>query len=277
MIWMINMWIALVILGILILITLLYLFSLKGRVGYTDFKDFKGKQFAHRGLHGNGIPENSLAAFKNAYKNGFGSELDVHLLKDGELAVIHDASLLRTTGIDRKIEELTLSEVKELRLENTDEQIPTFKEVLEVYNGEYPLIIELKATMKNVNALCETVMKQLEDYKGVYCIEGFDPRCVRWLKKHSPQTIRGQLADNFVKTRNPDLPWYLRIFLGYMLGNFMGRPDFVAYNFQHKKTWSFRICTKLWKIQGAAWTLKNKQEIDAAILENLIPIFEDRD
>ncbi len=277
MIWMTDMWICVIILGVLLLVCLLYVLALQGRVGFTDFADFKGKKFAHRGLHGKDIPENSLLAFKNAFDNGFGSELDVHLLKDGELAVMHDANLFRTTGLDRKIEDLTLKEVRELRLEGTDEKIPTFKEVLKLYNGKYPLIIEIKASMTNVAEICEAVMKELEGYKGIYCIEGFDPRVVRWLRKNSPQTVRGQLAENFVKSKNPDLPWYLRFFLGYLLANFWGKPDFVAYKFEHRNTLSFRIATKIWKIQGAAWTLKTKSDVKTAFNENLIPIFEDRD
>ena len=70
---------------------------------------FRQWRYAHRGLHDRekGIPENSMAAFKRAAANGFGAELDVHLMKDGHLAVIHDASLLRTAGVDVQIEDLT--------------------------------------------------------------------------------------------------------------------------------------------------------------------------
>ena len=48
-----------------------------------------------------------MAAFHRAIENGFGAELDVHLLKDGHLAVIHDASLKRTAGADVLVEDLT--------------------------------------------------------------------------------------------------------------------------------------------------------------------------
>ena len=61
-------------------------------------KDLARWDYAHRGLHDKevGSPENSLAAFKEAVESGYGAELDVHLLKDGNLAVIHDSSLFRT-------------------------------------------------------------------------------------------------------------------------------------------------------------------------------------
>ena len=54
--------------------------------------------YAHRGLHGNGIPENSLAAFRLAAEAGCGIELDVQLSRDGEVMVFHDYTLTRMTG-----------------------------------------------------------------------------------------------------------------------------------------------------------------------------------
>lgn len=64
------------------------------------------KQYiAHRGLHNNNFPENSLPSFENAIKHGFAIELDVHLLSDGTVAVFHDDSLKRMTGINGLIKE----------------------------------------------------------------------------------------------------------------------------------------------------------------------------
>ena len=62
--------------------------------------------YAHRGLHGNGIPENSLAAFELACQKGYGIELDVQLSRDGEVMVFHDYSLERMTGRKEKLCEL---------------------------------------------------------------------------------------------------------------------------------------------------------------------------
>ena len=83
-----------------------YLLALKGRTGHPGLGELRGWNYAHRGLHGAGVPENSLAAFRAAVEHGYGAELDVHLLKDGGLAVIHDSRLERTTGKPGKVEEL---------------------------------------------------------------------------------------------------------------------------------------------------------------------------
>ena len=77
----------------------------------------------------------------------------MHLLKDGTLAVFHDSDLERCANVEGEIEDLTLDELKQLRLEGTDEQIPTFDEVLALFEHETPLIIELKTARGNHMAL----------------------------------------------------------------------------------------------------------------------------
>ena len=85
-----------------------YTLGLHGRTGHPDLELLRKYRFAHRGYHDKPlVPENSLPAFRRAIARGWGAELDVHLMKDGTLAVIHDSSLLRTAGADVQIEELT--------------------------------------------------------------------------------------------------------------------------------------------------------------------------
>ena len=86
------------------------LLAVMGRRNHAGLKALQGWGYAHRGLHSQGIPENSMAAFKAALDGGYGIELDIHLTKDGDLAVIHDTSLKRTAGADIKITDLTLAE-----------------------------------------------------------------------------------------------------------------------------------------------------------------------
>ena len=258
----------------LIVLLVLYILAIRGRKGHPGLKALQGWAYAHRGLHGNGRPENSMAAFRAALEGDYGIELDIHLLKDGNLAVIHDSLLKRTTGAEGKIEDLTTDELKHYRLEGTEETIPTFRELLELYNGKAPLIVELKPVENNHAALTETACNMLETYPGPYCIESFDPRCVHWLKKNRPDIIRGQLSENFVKT-SKTLPLWLRFVLTHNLANFLTRPDFIAYKFAHRnQTPSNFLCRRLWGTQGVSWTIKNKADFDTAKQEGWLPIFE---
>lgn len=258
---------------VIILLAILYVFMLKGRTGHQGLVALQGWYYAHRGLHSEGVPENSMAAFRAAKDGGYGIELDIHLLKDGALAVIHDHSLKRTAGVDIQIEDLTAEDLKNYRLEGTEEEVPLLSQVLELYKGEAPLIVELKATTKNYAALCEAACDMLEGYNGAYCVESFDPRCVAWLRKNRKEIIRGQLTENFFRS-NSKLPGIVKFLMKYNFFNVATRPDFIAYRFADRKNVSNFLCRKLWRLQGVTWTIRNKEDFDIAVAEGWIPIFE---
>lgn len=99
---------------------------------------------AHRGLHGPGVPENSLPAFRAALAEGYGIELDVQPARDGTPLVFHDAGLRRMTGIDAPVSSLGVAEAAACRLLGTTHGIPTLDEVLALVAGRVPVLIELK-------------------------------------------------------------------------------------------------------------------------------------
>ena len=122
-----------------------------GRRSQPGWEKLLDWRYAHRGLYDNdaGIPENSLAAFRRAAEAGFGAELDVHLTADGQLAVIHDSDLQRVCGRAGKVEELTYAALSQLRLLGTEEGIPLLPDVLPLFAGIAPLIVELKPIRGN--------------------------------------------------------------------------------------------------------------------------------
>ena len=263
----------LTLLAILAAIPLLWRFAIGGRKGQPLLSKLRGWDYAHRGLHGEGRPENSMAAFRAALEGGYGIELDVHLLKDGSLAVIHDSKLLRTTGEEGIVEDLTQADLPHYRLEGTDQTIPTFREVVELFAGKAPMIVELKVHDNDCAALCQATCDLLDGYDTVYCLESFDPRCIRWLKKHRPDLIRGQLTENYFKSPASPLPKILKWILKHSLSNFLTRPDFVAYRYRDRlDTPSNRFLLKT--ITGVTWTVQTREEMDTAKKEGWICIFE---
>lgn len=251
-----------------------YAFSVSGRRDGPDFHEFHRFYYAHRGLHGAGVPENSMLAFSRAKQAGYGIELDVHLLKDGSLAVIHDSVLARTTGRAGRIEDLTADDLSECFLEETNETIPLFSQVLELYNGEAPLIVELKCAGNNYADLCSTACQMLDGYTGLYCLESFDPRCIYWLRKNRPDLIRGQLTENYFRSVNSRLPWILKAVLTWQMLNFLTYPDFVAYRYRDRKQISNWFARKLWHLHGVSWTLQSQSEMNEALAEGSLAIFE---
>ena len=251
----------------------LYLFCLCGRRGHAALPELKKWNYAHRGLHDENLPENSMGAFRAALDAGYGIELDVHLLKDGNLAIMHDSSLRRTAGVDVLIEDLTAEELAQYRLAISDEQIPLFDQVLSLYDGKAPLIVELKCVKGNHADLCLAVCEKLDDYNGLYCMESFDPRATAWLRKNRPDICRGQLSENWMGKKLA-VPGILKWAMTYHISNVYTRPDFIAYKYADRKAFGTDICRKLLGIQGVSWTLRSREEYDTAVAEGWIPIFE---
>lgn len=232
--------------------------------------------FAHRGLHSvaHGLPENSLLAFRLAERAGYGAELDVHLSRDGRLVVMHDDSLLRTCGIDKNISDMTAEELDSCRLLNSDEKIPYLEEVLPIFEGKQPLLIEIKTVKNNGARLTNKVCTMLQQFPGLkYCIESFDPRVPIWLRKHKPEIVRGQLTCDLRK--DPvELPGIMKFLLKTMALNFLSRPHFVSCRTEDRNGPSVRLCRLLWGVQEFSWTVTTQQEADAAFRDGRIIIFE---
>ncbi len=234
--------------------------------------------YAHRGLHKleEGIAENTMPAFEKAVAGQYGIELDIHLSKDHQVIVFHDDTLKRACNIDKKVSELTYDELRGCKLFGTDQHIPLLADVLKTVSGKVPLIIELKSCRK-LKKLCLSASSLLMEYNGLFCIESFDPRIVKWFRINRPQIIRGQLSSALLKEPN-DLSFPTAFAISNLLTNFMSRPQFIAYKYQNRKNISFLICKKLFGANTAAWTIKSKHELqnakelyDMFIFEDFIP------
>ncbi|MBQ9392986.1 MAG: glycerophosphodiester phosphodiesterase [Oscillospiraceae bacterium] len=270
------MWYVLLVLLILLILCELLALALRCRRGHPDWKYLRLWRYAHRGYHDKPtIPENSMAAFRRAVENGFGAELDVHLMKDGRLAVIHDSSLKRTAGADVAVEDLTAEELAQYRLEGTDEHIPLLEEVLPLFEGYSALVVELKSERGNYDALAETTVAMLDRFSVRYCIESFDPRCLRWLRRHRPEIVRGQLSHQFLRHKEDvGLGKLIQFALGNLLMNFMGVPDFVAYDFDDRRCAALRLCRKLFRVQEIDWTIRSREAMLTAERDGALVIFE---
>jgi glycerophosphoryl diester phosphodiesterase len=261
---------------IVLILALLWVLAVQGRSSHPGMKELRGWNYAHRGLHGDGAAENSMTAFRLAVENGYGMEFDLHLLKDGNLGVMHDSLLNRTTGQAGRIEDLYTQDLKNYRLENTEDTIPQFADVLTLVDGKVPLIIELKAERGNHAQLAEATCAMLDRFRVNYCIESFDPRCILWLKKHRPLIIRGQLSEQFLRHGESGgghgrLTMWL---LGNLLTNVATQPDFIAYRFSDRENLCLRLCHKVYHVQEVNWTIRAKEEMEAAEQAGNLVIFE---
>jgi len=207
---------------------------------------------AHRGIHNSEIPENSIAAFKLAIENNLTIELDIRLTKDNKIVVLHDETLFRMTGIDKKVCDCNYEDVKRLKLLNTDNNIPTFKEVLQIIDGKVPIVIEIKNEGR-VGELEDRFLDMIKEYKGKYIVESFNPLSLIYLKNKNREVVRGQLVcyeyENVGKLKS--------FILRHMFLNILSKPQFLSYKIEDITE---KIAKRYCKYKLFAWTIQSKQQ-----------------
>lgn len=231
-----------------------------------------GKFIAHRGLHNLDIwaPENSAEAFRRAVEKGFAIELDVQITKDNYVAVFHDDNLKRMTGVDKNISEMTMAELRELRLQNTSERIPTIQEVLKIVKGRVPLLIELKGSTTHIGRLERALRYSMKNYKGFWAVQSFNPLRLNWFKKNMPKIPRGQLI-----TEPKSLK--MRIAFSPFVWSLLVKPKFLSYDLRcmsmdKMMTAIANDCLLLtWTIRSPEVLLEAEKFSDSIIFENFIP------
>ena len=228
-----------------------------GAVTKRQKAPFVGRNFAHRGLHSEdkSVPENSLEAFRLAGRAGYGAELDVRLTKDGQVVVFHDDTLDRMCGVSGRVDEKSYDELKLLSLAGTNQRIPLLTEVLEVYGGRGPLIVEIKNGPRN-RELCEKTYAILSEYPGEVCVESFNPRILRWFRFHAKDIVRGQLATT-MSDYGGAVSRPTAFMLSHCLLNFISRPQFIAYRVGYRP-----LSVRLSEAMGAmrfGWTSHNER------------------
>lgn len=239
------------------------------RIGKNHF--LTSRPIAHRGLWGNGVVENSLTAYQNAVNDGYPIEIDLYQSKDGVLFSFHDSTLKRMTGTDGYIYEKTAEELKSLRLDGTEEQIPTFEEVLSTVNSKVPLLIEIK-DQPNGKIVVDKIVARLKKYDGAFALQSFNPLYINRVKKIAPEFLRGILA-----TGNDDLKdksFITRFIVKNMALNFLIKPDFISYIYTHlplKKSKTKNKAVLAWTVTSQEVYDKMKSIADNIIFEGFVP------
>jgi glycerophosphoryl diester phosphodiesterase len=207
---------------------------------------------AHRGLHGRGRVENSRAAFAAAIRKGHGIELDVQASQDGHAFVFHDYELDRLTDETGPVAERTSAELQCIRLKGSKETIPTLPEVLELVASQVPILIEIKAAHRHVTALCLSVLRALEGYRGPVGVMSFNPEVTRWFALHAPRITRGLVVTESEKGR-------LRGWIERRFALWRARPDFLAYDVRDFPS-RFATSARRRGLPIFTWTVRNAKQ-----------------
>lgn len=264
---------VLIALGVLCALILIYIFLIFPSVRKKTDIFKKQPLYAHRGLFGGDLPENSMAAFAAAVEAGYGIELDVHTTTDGVAVVHHDDSLIRLCGVDKMIEQCSYDEIKDVTLPDGS-RLPLFSEVLALVDGRVPLIVELKATKSADTRVADVAARELENYKGEYCIESFDPFVVKRYKKFRRGVMCGQLAGRTYEKSDSFSRKVTKFLAEKMVFNVISRPDFVAYQFAYRRNISCVLC-RLFGAESAYWTIKNQNDCAVTRKAGAAAIFQE--
>jgi glycerophosphoryl diester phosphodiesterase len=201
---------------------------------------------AHRGLHGPGVPENSLGAFQAAASTGYAVEFDIRL-DAGRLIVAHDKPTPAAAA-----------------------GAPTLGEALSTIHGRVPIAIEIKwpAAMLQLGPL---LVHTLADYDGEVALTSFDPRILLWLRRHAPNLPCVQIAGTVPESRRPYL---LKLFLRAMPLNFLTRPQAIGFDIRDYPTWSVLFWQRRLSTPIVLWTVKTPEDLAFAKLHHLNFLFD---
>ncbi len=245
-----------------------------------NFQWLFDRPIAHRGLHDEQFPENSMPAYEQAIAHNFNIEIDVHVSKDGEVVVFHDDNLKRVCGVDKLVKNCTLAELKSYPLANTEYTIPTLKEFLTLVNGQVGILCEIKGVNPFNHRIVRETIKVLDEvgYKGNIALQSFDFGAVLYAKRHCNLPC-GELC-TWNSPDNKNHRWWVTSFMGKLWINKITRPDFIAYDVRAldkslpENKWLIKWSKKL---PILTWTVKSQDTLDAAHKYANNVIFEDMD
>lgn len=232
-----------------------------GRVAFL-----KGQPYAHRGLHGKDVLENSPAAFEAAIKLGHGIECDVQAAEDGRAFVFHDYELDRLTERSGPIGNLRSEDIDRIELRDGHGKIPRLRETLEQIAGRVPVLIEIKSRHRRVGPLCLSVRRALEGYGGKAAIMSFNPLVSAWFRSNAEHIVRG-----LVVTEGHDRNWRGRIARHRNL--WIAKPDFLAYDIRDLPS-RFAAAQRARGLPVMTWTVRSAEQEKIASRYADEPVYE---
>ncbi len=200
-----------------------------------------------------------MAAFDAAVQAGYPIELDVHITRDGRVAVFHDDDLERMTGTPGRIEDRTWAEISALHLRGSSQRIPSLDQVLALVDGRVPILVDLKNGGRP-GRLERAVAALLRDSQGPVAIQSFNPLTLAWFRVAAPSIARGLLASDFEGTA---LSRPKKFVLRRLLLAPLSAPHWVGYDLRCLPHWAPRVARSL-GLPLVAWTIQTHDELRRA-------------
>ncbi len=221
----------------------------------TRLEALFAKPFAHRGLHGRGIIENSRAAFRAAIQAGHGIELDVQASADGEAIVFHDYELGRLTDVRGKVADRTAEQLAAIPLKGEQLGLPTLAEIIDLVRGDAAVLVEVKSPGRRIATISRRVDWILTGSSCPVAVMSFNPSVSRWFAKNAPEVLRGLVVTEGGKPRRS------RVKRAFAL--WWSKADFLAYDIRDLPSAS-AAKARADGMKVATWTVRTEAQRETA-------------
>jgi len=216
--------------------------------------------FGHRGSPSH-ITENTIASFKKAINQGVdGLEFDIRLSKDKQIVIFHDSNLKRMSGVDKKTNNLTISQLKEINLKQ-NEKIPLLDEILPLIGQIKVVNIEIKSDgIFHGHGIISPLIRFLDKHKidDKCIVSSFNPLILLRLKFKRKKTTIGYLYNRNM----PPHPWNNLVWMSRI------RPDNLHIHYSLLNSWIVNWArNKGMKINS--YTINDKKVFDKAKIDGV--------
>jgi len=221
------------------------------------------RPFAHRGLHdkSRGVIENMPSAIDAAIDGGFGIEVDLQLIADGEAMVHHDYDLGRLTTGSGPLLAQTTTELKRVAFKDTPEHMMTLSDLCARVAGRVPMLLEIKSRFDGDRRLVQRVAKILDTYSGPVAAMSFDPAQVLAVRDIMPRLTRGIVAEHSYRGGEWDqLPRSTIRGMRHLRHAFQTLPHFVAYSINELPAPAPWIARNIFGCPLLTWTVRTPEQ-----------------
>lgn len=237
------------------------------------------KPIAHRGLHdaGNGLVENTAAAFEAAIAKGYGIECDVRPAKGGTPIVFHDDTMERLTVASGAMAAHDAAALKAFKFHIGDHRIIELAELLDLVAGRQPILVEIKSEWDAPDPdFLEAIATLARGYTGPLALMSFDPAVIAPMRDMAPEVPRGIVSGVI----DEDEKWRERLGaerayrLTHLLESRAAAPDFYAYQVGALPTPVTQFVREVMGIPLFTWTVRTAEDRATASRWADAPIFE---
>ena len=221
--------------------------------------------FSYKGFFDNiEIPDNSIPAFQKALDNNMGIFTNVMITADNEAVLLDRESIFSMLGVKVDIEALSLQEIMEFRLLETDLKIPTLKELFDLVGGRVPVYIRIETCKKHCpSTVLGVIGSEFDNYDGDVIFDTDSESLLRARMMYRPDMIFGKALQG--RKNGIGGPLIRDLIKRNLLTNVLTSPDFISCRYLDREKFSLNLCRSIYGIPVVYWPIRSSEQFDNAV------------